>query len=41
MANRSRFPFRDIVDSKFRLSELDTAFKKASERSVLRAAVVP
>ena len=41
MANRSRFPFRDIVDSKFRLSELDTAFKKASERSVLRAAIVP
>ena len=36
-----RFPFKDIVDSKFRLAELDTAFKKASERSVLRAAIVP
>jgi alcohol dehydrogenase len=41
MANRKRFPFRDIVDSKFALADLDTAFKKASERSVLRAAIVP
>jgi putative phosphonate catabolism associated alcohol dehydrogenase len=41
MANRSRFPFADIVDSKFSLEELDEAFAKATERSVLRAAVVP
>ncbi|MSO94059.1 MAG: hypothetical protein EXQ86_11755 [Rhodospirillales bacterium] len=41
MANRNRFPFRDIVDSKFRLDELDLAFKKASERQVLRAAIIP
>ena len=41
MANRDRFPFKDIVDSKFRLTELDTAFKKASQRTVLRAAIVP
>ncbi|RMF02979.1 MAG: alcohol dehydrogenase [Alphaproteobacteria bacterium] len=41
VANRERFPFRDIVDSKFRLEDLNEAFKRASERSVLRAAVVP
>ncbi len=41
MANRTRFPFREIVDSKFTLTDLDAAFKKASERSVLRAAIVP
>jgi alcohol dehydrogenase len=41
MTNRKRFPFRDIVDSKFALEDLDIAFKKASERTVLRAAIVP
>ncbi|MFQ6022083.1 MAG: zinc-binding dehydrogenase [Acidiferrobacterales bacterium] len=41
VTNRSRFPFKDIVDSKFSLEELDTAFKRAAERSVLRAAIVP
>ena len=41
MANQSRFPFADIVDSKFSLEELDEAFAKAAERSVLRAAIVP
>lgn len=41
MANRDRFPFKSIVDSKFGLDQLDEAFKKASERSVLRAAIVP
>ncbi len=41
IANRDRFPFRDIVDSKFSLDELNEAFKRASERTVLRAAVVP
>jgi putative phosphonate catabolism associated alcohol dehydrogenase len=41
MTNRNRFPFKEIVDSKFSLNDLDLAFKKASERSVLRAAVVP
>jgi threonine dehydrogenase-like Zn-dependent dehydrogenase len=41
MSNRARFPFKEIVDSKFALDELDLAFRKASERSVLRAAVVP
>ncbi|MCL4764827.1 MAG: zinc-binding dehydrogenase [Hyphomicrobiaceae bacterium] len=41
MANRKRFPFKEIVDSKFALKDLDIAFKKASERSVLRAAIVP
>ena len=41
MVNRARFPFRDIVDSRFSLGELGVAFKRASERSVLRAAIVP
>jgi alcohol dehydrogenase len=41
MANRKRFPFRDLVDSKFSLGDLDTAFRRAAERSVLRAAIVP
>ncbi|MFQ5936325.1 MAG: zinc-binding dehydrogenase [Acidiferrobacterales bacterium] len=40
-SNRHRFPFKEIVDSKFRLEELDTAFKRAAERSVLRAAIIP
>jgi putative phosphonate catabolism associated alcohol dehydrogenase len=40
MANRTRFPFKEIVDAKFALKDLDIAFKKASERTVLRAAVV-
>jgi putative phosphonate catabolism associated alcohol dehydrogenase len=41
MVNRTRFPFKDIVDAKFALKNLDAAFKKASERTVLRAAIVP
>ena len=41
VANRGRFPFKDIVDSKFKLDDLAEAFKRASERSVLRAAIVP
>ena len=41
MANRGRFPFKEIVDAKFALKDLDAAFKKAAERTVLRAAVVP
>ncbi len=41
MTNRSRFPFKSIVDSKFQLKDLQEAFRKASERTVLRAAVVP
>ena len=41
VANRERFPFKDIVDSIFKLDDLDEAFKRASARSVLRAAIVP
>jgi hypothetical protein len=40
-SNRQRVPFHQIVDSRFSLPELDLAFKKASEHSVLRAAIVP
>ena len=41
MTNRDRFPFADIVDSKFSLEEVGEAFAKATDRSVLRAAIVP
>ena len=41
MSNKDRFPFAEIVDSKFSLDQIDTAFEKAAERSVLRAAIVP
>jgi hypothetical protein len=34
----ARFPFGVLVDS---LDELDVAFRKAADRSVLRAAIVP
>ena len=41
VANRGRFPFKEIVDATFRLDELDEAFRQAAQRTVLRAAVVP
>jgi len=41
MSNRDRFPFAEIVDSKFSLDQLDDAFACAADRSVLRAAIVP
>ena len=41
MANRNRFPFKDLVDSRFSLDELNEAFSKAADRSVLRAAIIP
>ena len=41
VANRGRFPFADIVDARFSLMELGEAFRKATERSVLRAAIIP
>jgi len=40
-APNTPFPFKEIVDSRFPLSELGTAFKQAAERRVLRAAIVP
>jgi hypothetical protein len=36
-----RFPFKEIVDAKFALRDLDAAFQKAAERSVFRVAIVP
>jgi len=41
MSHRHHFPFADIVDSKFSLDQLDEAFARAADRSVLRAAIVP
>ena len=40
-APNTPFIIKDIVDSRFPLSELGTAFKQAAERSVLRAPIVP
>ena len=41
MSNRERFPFGEIVDSRFALDQVEVAFKRTSERTVLRAAIVP
>ncbi len=41
MSNRERFPFAEMVDSRFSLDQLDEAFACAADRSVLRAAIVP
>lgn len=41
LCNREKYPFKEIVDSTFSLEQLDLAFAKAAERSVLRAAIVP
>ena len=41
MANRDRYPFAEIVDSRFGLDQLDEAFEKAANHRVLRAAIVP
>ena len=41
MSNRARFPFAEMVSAKFSLDQIDEAFARAADRSVLRAAVVP
>lgn len=41
MANRDRYPFADIIDSKFSLDQLNEAFACADDHSVIRAAIVP
>lgn len=41
VANRERFPFRDLVDGKYGLNEVGQAMRDAAERKVLRAAIVP
>ncbi len=40
-ANRARYPFAELVDQRFPLDQIDEAFARAAERSVLRAAIVP
>lgn len=40
-ANRTRFPFHDLVDGKYTLDEVGKAMKDAETRRVLRAAIVP
>ncbi|MFI4986739.1 MAG: zinc-binding dehydrogenase [Alphaproteobacteria bacterium] len=39
--HRRSFPFRELVDAKFPLDQVNIAFRKAANREVLRAAVVP
>lgn len=41
VSNRERFPFRDLVDGKYRLDEVGRAMHDAAQRKVLRAAIVP
>ena len=41
MANRDRFPFREIVEARFGLEQADEAFAAAANRNVLRVAIVP
>ncbi len=41
VANRSRFPFHELVDGKYPLERVDDAMRDAAERRVLRAAIVP
>lgn len=41
VAQRSRFPFHDLVDGKYRLDQVGEAMRDAQERRVLRAAIVP
>lgn len=40
-ANRTRFPFGELVDGRYRLDQVGRAMKDAADRTVLRAAIVP
>ena len=41
LANRERFPFRDLVDGRYGLNEVGQAMADAAAHRVLRAAIVP
>lgn len=41
LSNRTRYPFHDLVDGKYPLSEIEAAMADAASRCVLRAAIVP
>lgn len=41
VANRTRFPFHDLVDAKYSLDQVTVAMSDAAARRVLRAAIVP
>jgi threonine dehydrogenase-like Zn-dependent dehydrogenase len=41
VANRSRFPFSDLVDAHYPLEQATRAMRDAASRRVLRAAIVP
>lgn len=40
-SNRTRFPFHELVDGKYTLEQVNKAMADASERRVLRAAIIP
>lgn len=41
VANRSRFPFSELVDARYSLDQATQAMRDAASRRVLRAAIVP
>ena len=41
VAQRTRFPFRALVDARYGLDQVDQAMRDAGDRKVLRAAIVP
>ena len=41
LQNRTRFPFRELVDGKYSLDQVGRAMSDAAARKVLRAAIVP
>ena len=41
MANKSRFPFAELVDGRYGLDQVTQAMSDAANQRVLRAAIVP
>jgi threonine dehydrogenase-like Zn-dependent dehydrogenase len=41
VANRTRFPFHELVDGQYPLDRVGVAMTDAAERRVLRAAILP
>ena len=41
VTNRRRFPFHELVDGKYKLEDVGQAMQDATERKVLRAAIIP
>ena len=41
LSERERFPFRDLIEARFPLDQINEAFQQAADRVVLRACVTP